>query len=353
MSDALLPTPFHARTAAHNGANAWMQRGRFSVAAHYGDPHQESLAARLSVVLADISAAQDLRVHGDGAAALLSGACGPAVRGLSIGRSERVYWCADGGGVRGFGMLSRFGEEDFLLRGNDADIGWFAAAAPHFGAEVEDVTASRALLLIAGPYALPLMIAARLEAVPLEAGRYAPHDWQGIPVTLFRSPIAGGYELSCPPDHALIAFDRLFRAGRLVGVRLAGEQAKQLLQMESGIPLAHADFAPAREPFAQSPPPAALGIDDPAAPATAAHTPVLAGLSYESDEPLPSVGLFVGGMEVGRSQRSLYSPAFRGAIALAQIQAKYAAAGTRLTARYADSSGVRDVFARVVPLPFL
>ena len=75
MSDALLPTPFHMRTAAHNGANAWMQRGRFSVAAHYGDPHQESLAARLSVVLADISAAQDLRIHGDGAAALLSGAC--------------------------------------------------------------------------------------------------------------------------------------------------------------------------------------------------------------------------------------------------------------------------------------
>jgi glycine cleavage system aminomethyltransferase T len=233
-------------------------------------------------------------------------------------------------------------------------MGWFAAAAPHFGAMVRDVTVERALLLIAGPYTLPLMIAARLEGIPLEAGRYAAqYDWRGVPVTLFRSAIGDGYELSCAPDDALIVFDRLVSAGKLVGVRHAGEQAKQLLQMEAGVPLVHLDFTPARQPYAQTPLPAALGFDDPASPGAAAHAPALAGLLYESEATLQSAGLLVGGIEVGRSMRSLYSPALKGAIALAQIQAKYAAAGTMLTARTADSSGVREVQARIVPLPFL
>jgi aminomethyltransferase len=353
MKDRLLPTPFHVRTAIHNGANAWMQRGRFSVPAHYGDPHQEALAARVSAVLIDISAEQDLLIEGEGAAALLSAACGPAVRGLSIGRSDRVHWSSDGGGLRGFGVLSRLGEEEFLLRAGDADIGWFGGAAQHFGPAVRDATAERGVLLVAGPYAMPLMIAARLEAFPIEAGRYVQHDWRGIAVSLSRSPICDGYELSCAPDDALIVFDRLSRAGRMVGARLAGENARALLQMESGLPLVHVDFAPAREPDAQMPPPAALGFNDPNAPAAMAHAPVLAGLLFESDEPVSFAALFAAGSEAGRSMRSLYSPALKGAIALAQIQARHAAAGTMLTARCADSSGVREVPARVVSLPFL
>jgi len=353
MTGALLPTAFHTRTAAHNHANAWVQRGRFSMPAHYGDPHQETLAARISAVLIDISAEQDLRIGGDGAAAMLSAACGPAIRGLGIGRSDRVHWCADGGGLRGFGVLWRLGEEEFLLRASDADIGWFASAAPHFGPSVRDVSAERGVLLVAGPYAVPLMVAARLEAFPLEAGRPVQADWRGISVALSRSAICEGYEVSCAPDDALIVFDRLTRAGRMVGARLAGENARALLQMESGLPLVHADFAPAREPYAQGPLPAALGFHDPSGPAAAAHAPVLAALQYESDEPLSFAGLFAAGSEVGQAMRSLYSPALKGAIALAQIQAKHAAAGTVLTARATDSSGVREALAHVVPLPFL
>jgi glycine cleavage system aminomethyltransferase T len=306
----------------------------------------------MSAVLIDISAEQDLRIHGDGAASLLAAACGPAVRGLSIGRSDSVYWCADGGGVRGFGMLSRTGEEEFLLRSSDADRTWFASAAPDFDASVEDVTLARALLLVTGPYAVALMIAAQLEAFPLEAGRYAQHDWRGIPITLFRSSIGDGYELSCAPDDALIVFDRLVRAGRMVRARLAGEHARALLQMETGVPLVHVDFAPAREPNGETPLPAALVL-----------TIHRARYARECADPCGTVvrkrragivrRVACGRNEAGRSLRSLYSPACKGAIALAQLQHKYAAAGTMLTARYTDSSGVREVSARVVPLPFL
>ena len=353
MTAALLPTPFHVRTAMHNGANAWVQRGLFSMPAHYGDAHQEALAARMSAVLVDMSAEQDLRIHGYGAVSLLAAACGPSVRGLSIGRCERVYWCADRGGLRGFGMLARTGEDDFLLRSSDADRPWFDLGARDFGATVEDVTFARGLLLIAGPYALPLMFAAQLEAFPLETGRYAENDWRGIPIGLSRSAICDGYELSCAPDDALIVFDRLMRAGRIVKARLGGEKARQVLQMETGIPLAHSDFAPARDPDAETPLPAALGLEEPAASATLGPAPRLVGLQYESDTPLSFAALVAGGTEIGKSFRSLYSQACKGAIALGHVQQKYAAPGTTLTARGTDSSGVREVSARVVSLPFL
>jgi aminomethyltransferase len=250
-------------------------------------------------------------------------------------------------------VLSRSDEEDFLLRSSDADKAWFFSAAADFGALVDDVTVNRGLLLIAGPYALPLMIAAQLEGLPLESGRYAETDWRGIPIVLSRSSIGDGYELSCAPDDALIVFDRLIRAGGMVHARLAGEHARQLLQMETGVPLIHRDFVPAREPFAGTPLPPALGFDDPAAPVTDAATRVLAGLLYESDAVLSSAVLLAGANEVGHSLRSLYSPACGGAIALAQLPRKYAAPGTTLIARCMDSSGVREVAARVVPLPFL
>src|SRR4029079_10402766 len=129
--------------------------------------------------------------------------------------------------------------------------------------------------------------------------------------------------------------------------------ARQLLQMETGIPLSHVDFVPAREPDAETPLPTGFGFDDHAAPNALANAPLLVGLQYESDAPLPFATLLAGGNEVGRGLHSLYSPACKGAITLGHLPQKYSAPGTTLTARGIDSSGARDVSARVVPLPFL
>jgi aminomethyltransferase len=353
MKEWLLPTPFHARTAEHNRANAWVTRGAYSVPAHYGDPRQESLATRCTAALIDVSAAQDLRIAGEGAASLLSAACGAAVRGIGIGHSLAIHWRTDGGGLRGLGVLSRFGEHDFLLRGADADIGWFASAAARFTTRVREATAERGLLLLTGPYALAVMVAARLEILPLEPMRHAYFDWRGIAVRVFRCIRPDGYEISVAPEDATLAFDWLVRAGRLVSLRLGGEEALQLLQLEAGLPLAHLDFAPAREPFARAPSPAALGVGEPDDGSDSAVGLVLAGLELESDRPIAFAPVFAGHAEAGRTLRSRYSPSFRGAIALAELASTHAAPGTAVTVRPADSSARRDIAARVVALPFL
>jgi glycine cleavage system aminomethyltransferase T len=197
------------------------------------------------------------------------------------------------------------------------------------------------------------MVAARLEALPLEANRHAYFDWRGLAVRVFHCGRLGGYELSVGPEDATLVFDRLYRARQLSRLRLAGEEAFQLLQMEAGLPLAHLDFSPARTPFARTPSPAALGLGDSEQKEGEDGQPVLAGLQLESEEPMSYARVYAGETEAGRGMRSLYSPSLKAAIALGALLPAHAAAGTILTLRGADLVGAREVSARVVPLPFL
>ena len=247
----LFATPFPARTAEHNVANAWVRKGAFIVPAHYGDPVQEALAARVSAIVTDISPREDVRFFGAGAAAFVSAPFASDFGTLVANASARVRWCADGGGLRGSGKLYRFGKADFLLRSFDTDFAWFAASAARFETSLRDTTAERGLLLIAGPYALPVLAAAGIEeSLRLEPGHHAVSNWQDLAITLFRMPSGNAYQLSCAPDDAPAVFDRLSKRGKLFGLRLAGATALDVLQLERGVALPGIDWHPAREPFA-------------------------------------------------------------------------------------------------------
>jgi aminomethyltransferase len=350
MSFGLLRTAFHARTAEHNLSNAWVQRRAFSVPAHYGDPCQEVLAARVSAVLIDASAYEDVRVHGAGAAALLAAACGTALRELNTGRSLGVYWCADGGGVRGLGVVSRFSENDFILRSADADFGWFTAAAPRFNAVARDISSERGLIVLAGPFAAAVLDSAGFEeAAGLQDGQLVVHEWRGFGVTLWRDQGLDAYQLSCARDDAAALFDRLLRAGRSFGLYLAGQEAFEVLQLEAGMVLPGLDFAPVRQNFAREPLPSSLGLELTSSVESNSAARVLAGIELGRDEPCAFAPLFRENVEVGRTLRSAYSPALRRAIALAQLAPAQASAGTELLIRTTNT----HVKGRVVTLPFL
>jgi len=294
------PTPFHARTAARNITNAWVNKGGFTVPACYVDAVPEALAARLTAAVIDVTPRQDLRIEGDGAAELLSASCGSAVAGLEVGQSRVVHWCADGGGLRGSGTVSRMGEHDFLLRSDDADFAWFASAAPRFGAVLRDATGERGLILLAGPYAIPVMVAARLEVPYLALNRHITLDWLGIPSTVFHSARPLGYEIACAPEDGALLIDRLFRRASLFGLRFAGEEALQVLEIEAGMPAPHADYEPARQPFARNPAPAALGLKDDNVSARQAAA-VLAGIELDGAEPMAFAPVFSNGGKIGRA----------------------------------------------------
>ena len=183
----LMTTPFHLRTATHNGESAWRRCGKYSVAARYTNVFEEALAARISVIMADVTALPRIRICGSGAARLLSAACAVDVAALGAGEALRVMWRADGGGVRGTGVIVRVGPERFLLEGADVDIAWFERAGPRFGAKIEEGEGSRGSLYVAGPFADVMLKSCGLEAVAkLEPYRQLVYEWHGILVVASR-----------------------------------------------------------------------------------------------------------------------------------------------------------------------
>ncbi len=351
-------SPFHVRMAEHNAANAWVTRGAFTLAARFGDAREEALAARFSAVMIDVSAMARLRVHGQGAAKLLSAACATDIEALAPGGSARIVWRADGGGVRGAGIVARFGASNFTLASFDTDGAWFEVAARRFDTVVRDETCEKGMLLLAGPVAPGILAAAGLDnATHLEPGRHAVQSWRGLTVTVSRwTALAndfGGYEIGCTNDDAVMVFDRLWQAGQSLGLVLAGQEALETLLLEQGVPIPGVDFAPAHEANAREPSPVSLGFGNLVGKNGEAPSRLLAGLELEAETPLAFAPVVQGGAIVGMTLRSAYSPMLRRAIALAQLDAAQSSIGTAVAVRHLTPRGTEEMPARVTSLPFL
>jgi aminomethyltransferase len=361
-------TPFHSRAAAFNRDNAWVTRNGFTLAAHYTDSQDEALAARLRVAIADISWRWRLVFDGAEAGDLLQKLLTKDPTKLVPGQALKAVWLSEGGGVRGAGLVARYGRENFVLVSAAPDEDWITAAAARANAKGRDVSEQSGALAIVGPYAAKLLAQAGIDPT-LEPLHFRGAFWRGLDVTLSRWGEHAGYELWCKPDDAPIVWDRLMRAGEAFGIAPAGVEAMDILDLEAGIARPVRDYDPAMDREAASPAPRALGLDslvDSEHPDFVGRTAwlasrekdsrVLVGLEIEAGEPAPHSPVKVGEQVVGQVLASRYSPALRRAIALAQVDAAHAHPGTAvnviLPAARQDPE-FRNVAARVAALPFL
>lgn len=361
-------TPFHTRAAAANEANAWAPRAGFTLAREYAGAHDEALAARFRVGLIDISwrwrvALEGARA-GEFAARLLTRDPGQ----LAPGQSLKTAWFADGGGVRGTGLVARYGRESFRLVSAACDAAWIEEAAARFDVSVRDVTEEEGGLALVGPYAAATLARAGLDP-EIEPLAFKRQFWRGLDITLSRWGELGGYELWCKADDAIILWDRLMRAGEPFGIEPLGLAAADILDLEAGIARPVRDWDAAKDGFAATPSPLALGLESLI---DEGHTGFngrsawlaaredeafrLVGLLIEADHPAPFTPLTRDGRTVGHTLSSVYSPALRRAIALARIEANSAEPGTVLGLTLSpskDTPEFRTVSASVSELPFL
>ena len=353
MSRELLrATPFHMRAAEANRLNRWENRGGFTLAASYADPHDEAVAARFGAVLADISWHWRVAIAGERVDEFVSRLFTRDASKIEPGTACDTLWLNDGGGVRGMGWLIRTGRDSFLLISEAADTQWISQAASLYGVTIRDVTAEQGVLKLLGPYAARILEAAGLNA------NLAPHSlrkyfWKGLEVALSR--LGGGYDLWCAPDDALIVWDRLASAGSGFALRPAGHAAMAIIASESGILRPHHDFEPSSDGFSPEPSVRSLGLshfveqghdfNGRSGFVVGNADRVLVGILLDSDRPVPHMLLMRDGRSVGRTLGSLYSPALGCAIALAVLEPGASASGTVL--QVADTKG------RTVSLPFL
>jgi aminomethyltransferase len=365
----LRATPFHTRVAEANRSNAWLERNAVTLAAHFGDARDEALAARFSVVLADISWRWRLAIPGADAAEGLARLLTRDARMLSPGTAFKALWLNDKGAVRGAGVLAREADDDgFLFAAAAPDAEWIAMAAQAFGLAVRDLTQAQGGVAIVGPYADAVIRAAGLdETIALLA--FHRMAWRGIEIVLSRWGEHGGYEIWCDADDGLVVWDRLVRAGAPFGLRLAGAQAMDILDVEAGVARPGRDYRAARDAFASAPHPRTLGLErlvDEAhldfagrsafLAARASATRRLAGLVIDGETPAPHTEILRDGTIVGRTFSSVYSPALRRAIALAELDLASANSNTALALALPttpDEPLARTATARVADLPFV
>ena len=362
----LRATPFHARSAALNRDNAWLNRGGFTLPARCGDTGDEALAARTRVALADVSWRWRVMLEGPRAGEFLSRLLTRDTTSGAPGTALKALWLGDAGGVRGAGAIARFGRESFQLTSAARDARWLAQAASLFSIVPRDICEGG--LAITGPYARATLTAAGIDA-ELEPLAFRKLFWRGLDVTLSRWGEHGGYELWCKPDDGIVVWDRLMRAGAAFGIQPVGLAATDLLDIEAGIARPERDYMPARDAFANGPTPRFLGLEklidedhkdfngrDAWLAAREKETMTLAGIEIDGDEPAPFSPLIRDGRPVGHAMTSAYSPSLRRAIALARVEVASAAPGTALLVTLAPTLAapeIRTVPARVVALPFL
>jgi aminomethyltransferase len=348
-------TPFHSRTAEANRLNAWTNRIGWTLAAHYGDPSAECIAARMSAVVADISWRSRIVIEGARAEEFLSRLMTRNPAKLAPGYAFKALWLTDGGGMRGAGALARFGRESFQLIASESDLDWITRGAALFDVQVRELVEEEGGLAIIGPYARKIVEAAGLDGA-LEALTFRKSFWRGFDVTLSRFGEHGGYELWCKADDAPIVWNRIVKAGETFALRPAGLNAMDVLDLEAGVPRPGRDYCAAREASAKSPSPFDLGLESlveadhelfngrtSLLSMPRAHTRV--GVEWDDETSAPNAPLLRNGVRVGETMSSAYSPALQRAIALATIETSAADPGTQLT--------MAGKSVRVVALPFL
>ena len=318
--------------------------------------------------LIDISWRWRVTIEGARAAEFLSRLATRDAAKLAPGEAVKALWLSDGGGVRGAGVIARYGKESFCLIAAASDADWIAKAAAHFDVTVAETGEREGGLALVGPYAArgagargprSDLGAARLQATVLARPR-------GHAVALGRARRLRGVVRGRRRHHAVGPLDA---GGRALRPRAVGLAAADVLDLEAGVPRPGRDYAPAKAGDAAEPTPRALGLESLI---DEAHTAFngrpawraaregerrrLVGIELDAEVAASHTPLAKGAAVVGHTRTSVYSPALRRAIALASLDAEAAAPGTALALTLPPSAEVpeyRNVTAHVVDLPFL
>lgn len=211
----------------------------------------EHRACRARAVVFDVSHLGTVRVRGTGARDLLQWAFTNDLGKIAPGRAQYthllderdahvvddviVWWLAD---------------DDFAVMPNASNTGPLLAvlrdAAPA-GCEVDDVTATRAVLAVQGPEARALLAAVEPGLAGVARFRVAEVRWNGVPCVVAGTGYTGedGVEIQVPADRAGELWDAVLAAG----IEPAGLGARDTLRLEAGLPLHGHELGPGITPL--------------------------------------------------------------------------------------------------------
>jgi aminomethyltransferase len=241
MSAAPRRTPLYDRHVAA-GAKLVDFAG-WEMPVQYRGVIDEHRAVRTAAGLFDVSHMGEIRVAGKGAEAFVQRLTPNDVTQLAPGRIHYSAFLTPEGTFIDDLLVSKVSAEEFLIVVNASnaagDFAW-AAAQPHDGVAVEDVSDRYALIALQGPKSAAIL--GPLTDVDLAKVKYygfAAGTVLGRPAIVWRTGYTGedGFELFLDPADAARVWDRLLADGAPHGLVPAGLGARDTLRLEAGMSL--------------------------------------------------------------------------------------------------------------------
>ena len=195
---------------------------------------EEQLAVRKAAGIFDQTSFGKLRVRGRDAAALLDRVCANR-----IGQLTYTPMLNRNGGFESDVTVQRWADDDFLVVTGSAqpvrDRAWLLRhKRPDEEASVEDVSAEWSVISVLGPRSKEI-----LERTDIGSARPQPASYVGGP----------GTELHVPVAEASGLYDRIWAAGKDLGLRDCGYYALDALRIEAGRRAFGAELSPDCTPY--------------------------------------------------------------------------------------------------------
>jgi sarcosine dehydrogenase len=218
----------------------------------------EHRAVREGVALIDQTSFSKFELSGKGALAALQHL---AVSNMDKPAGSVIYTqlCNERGGIEADLTITRLADDRFYIVTGSGfavhDRHWIEGHLPRDGhAVIRDVTSSRAVINICGPKSRQVL--QRVSKDEFGSNAFAFSTTREItigaaPVLAVRIGYVGelGWELHIPTEFAPHVYDRLWEAGRDLGIVNAGYRAIDTLRMEKGYLYWSADITPDYNPY--------------------------------------------------------------------------------------------------------
>ncbi|HEY2651905.1 MAG TPA: hypothetical protein VGI50_08290 [Solirubrobacteraceae bacterium] len=212
----------------------------------YTDWLDESMSWKESCYIGDWSFLWERRFRGPDALRLFSDISVNSFAVFAIGQSKHVIHVTDAGKVIHEGILTRLGEEEFMLFGRGTF--WADYKLRHGSYDAESQADDWFNFQVQGPNALFVCEkAARRSLRDIKFMHTAEIEIAGRRVWALRQGMAGeiGYELQGPTEYAQEIYDAILDAGREFGIRKLGGRAVMINHLEACFPTIITDYLPA------------------------------------------------------------------------------------------------------------
>jgi glycine cleavage system T protein (aminomethyltransferase) len=388
-------TAVHERTfALCESLNYREWSGYYTVSAYETHHEHEYNAIRNAAALIDVTPLYKYWVTGKDATTFVNRVITRDVRKIAVGQVIYCCWCDEDGKVIDDGTISRLEENVYRWTAADPSLRWLEQNASGLDVNIEDISEKVASLALQGPASARLLDEAsdadiaRLKYFRVTRGAKIG----GVPVDISRTGYTGdlGYEIWMPWEDATRVWDELMERGRKFDLHPAGMLALDVARIEAGLLLIEVDYISSKKALieAQKYSPYEIGLgrmvdlnkehfvgrEALAAEQKRGPKRQYVGLDIDWDDvealyekiglapqvasaasrvavPIYDTGDAMA-VQIGKVTSTTWSPTLKKMIALASVDTKFAAPGTRLKMEYTVEAVRHRVGVTVAKLPF-